>query len=199
MNPVTRRWWLLAIAGAPIVMGVTALALSVRVDNDFLRVGAPNLQFLTGEPLRRLHDGSTVGFLGQLSILTSENGPATFKSAARFDVSHDVLELMTTGFKVVLATPEGPSVRNLSPEAAQSWCLSQLKIDLTDVPPNRPIWVRLEIRSQGPKETDGIVGAPGISLTGLIELLNHRPPKQEVHLTARVGPYTISDLRKGHL
>ncbi len=61
MNSITRRWWLLAIAGAPVVLGISAQTLLPRLDNDYLRVSAPNLQFLTGKALERLKDGNTVG------------------------------------------------------------------------------------------------------------------------------------------
>ena len=50
----------------PMVLGLTAQSLYLRLDDGFLRVSAPNLEFLTGKPLERLMDGKTVGYLGQL-------------------------------------------------------------------------------------------------------------------------------------
>src|ERR1039458_3947428 len=102
MNSVTRRWWLLAIAGAPIVLGLTAQALSVRLDNDYLRVSAPSLHFLKDKPLERLRDGNTVGYLGQLTVLTGPDGPVQSRSFARFAISHDIWEEPNTGFRVTL-------------------------------------------------------------------------------------------------
>ena len=70
MNSITRRWWLLAMAGAPIVVGLTAQSLVVRLENECLRVNAPNMEFLTDKPLERLKDGHTVGYSGQLTVST---------------------------------------------------------------------------------------------------------------------------------
>jgi len=199
MNLITRRWWLLAMAGAPIVVGMTAQAFSVRLDNDFLRVSAPNLHFLTGKPLDRIRDGHTVGYVGLLTILTGESGPVQTRFAARFAVSHDVWEEPNAGFRVTLVTPEKPSRPNPKPftnVAAEAWCLEQLKIDLSRLPADRSIWVRLEIRSEDPKETAGIIGAPGISLSGLIELFSHPIKEEQVHLTEQIGPLKVDELRK---
>lgn len=187
------------MAGAPIVVGLTAQSLVVRLDNDCLRVSAPNMEFLKGKPLERIRDGHTVGYLGQLTILTGELGPVQTRFVAHFAVSHDVWEQPNEGFRVTLITPEKPSRPNPKPlnnRAAQAWCLDQLKIDLSRIPVDRPIWVRLEVRSEDPKETAGIIGAPGISLSGLIELFSHPIKDEQVHLTEQIGPLKVDDLRK---
>jgi hypothetical protein len=200
MNSVTRRWWLLAIAGAPIVLGITAQALVVRVDDKYLRVNAPNLHFLTGKPLSRIRDGRTVGYLGQLSILTGEFGPVQSWSFAHFAVSRDIWEEdPNAGFKVTLVSPDKPSNKKLSAIAAEAWCLDQLKIELTRVPADRPIWIRLEIRSEDPKENAGIIDTPGISLSRLIELFSHPMKDETVRVTEKFGPLKVDDLRKSRL
>jgi hypothetical protein len=198
MNPVTRRWCLLAIAGAPVVLGISAQSLSVRLDNEYLRISAPSLDFLKDKPLERLKDGNTVRYLAQLTVATGADRIVQGRSLVRFAFSYD---LWTERFKVtVLATgaTTGPSARNLTREAAQAWCLDQLKIDLAHVPTDRPIWVRLEMRSEDPKETEGIVGEPGISLSGLIALFSHPVKNQQIRFTEELGPFTVADLRKAH-
>ncbi len=204
MNHIIRRWWLLAFAGAPIVVGLTAQALSVRVDNDYLRVSAPNLHFLKDKPLDRIRDGNTVGYLGQLTVLNGPGPDATVQSraVARFAISHDVWEEPNAGFRVTLVTPglhDKPSAKRLSNIAAEAWCLEQLKIDLVRVPGDRPIWVRLEIRSENQKETAGIIDTPGISLNKLIEVFSHPMKDEQVHLIEQIGPVKVEDLRKSHL
>ncbi len=201
MNSITRRWWLLAIAGAPIAVGLTAQALLVRLDKEFLRISAPNLHFLTGKPLERINDGNTVGYLGQLSILTGEFGPVQSRTIHRFAVSHDIWEDPNTGFRVTLVTPgisSKPSARRLTTVAAEAWCLDQLKIDLANLPADRPIWIRLEIRSENQKETAGIVDTPGISLSRLIEVFSHPIKDETVRVTEQIGPLKLDDLRKPH-
>jgi hypothetical protein len=196
MMSVTRRWCLLVLAGAPVVLGLGAQLLSVRLDNDYLRVTAPTLRFLTGKPLERLHNGSTVGFLGQLSVSVGNQSNVQARSAARFAFSYDIWE---ERFKVTLLTPgltARASAKNLTAEAAQAWCLDNLKIDLAQIPTGRPLWVRLEIRAEDPKETESVIGEPGISLSRLLELLSRPPKSPQSRMVLENGPFTLSDLRR---
>jgi len=184
-------------------VGLTAQSLVVRLENECLRVNAPNMEFLTDKPLERLKDGHTVGYSGQLTVSTGDERVIQGRSVAHFAFSYDIWK---ERFKVTLVTPQlnknepsAPiSAKNLTRAAAQAWCLEQLKIDLAGlahVPPDRPVWVRLEIRSEDPKETAGIVGESGISLNGLIELFSHPPRNQQVHKVEEIS-LKLSDLRK---
>jgi hypothetical protein len=198
MTRITRRWCLLAIAGVPVLLGISAQALSVRVDNDYLRISAPKLQFLDGEPLKRLKDGNTVGYLGQLTVATGNDRVVQGRSVVHFAFSYDI---WAERFKVTLITPGNksrPSAKNLTLDGAQNWCLDQLRIDLAQVPADRPIFVRLEMRSEDPNETAGIIGEPGISLSGLIALFSHPVKNRQIHMVEEVGPLSIADLRKQH-
>jgi len=198
MKRHTWRWWLLAIAGAPIVLGISAQTPSVRLDNDYLRVNAPELQFLTGKPLERLKDGNTVGYLGQLTVATGPERIVQGRSVVHFAISYDI---WTERFRVTVVAPgsKAPApAKNLTLDLAQAWCLDQLKIDLARVPTDRALFVRLEIRSEDAKETAGIIGEPGISLSGLIALFSHPVKNQQIHLATEVGPLKFADLRKPH-
>ena len=184
------------MAGAPILLGITAQALSVRLDNEFLRISAPNLDFLVGEPLARLRDGRNADYVAQLTVATGKERVLQARSVARFAFSYDI---WLERYKVTLLIPgqeHPPESKNLTREAAQAWCLEQLKIDLAHVPADRPMWIRLEMRSEDPKETEGIIGEPGISLSGMIALFSHPPKKQQIRLVEEIGPYRIADLRK---
>ena len=186
------------MSGAPIVLGISAQALSVRLDNDYLRISAPDLQFLTGKPLDRLRDGNTVGYLAQLTVSTGEERILQGRSLAHFAFSYDI---WAERYKVTLLTPglkTSTSAKNLTREGAQAWCLDQLRIDLGRIPRDLPIFVRLEMRSEDPKETAGIIGEPGISLSGLIALFSHPVKNEQVHLVEEVGFRTVADLRKPH-
>jgi hypothetical protein len=185
---------LLAVAGAPIMLGIAARELSVRLDGDFLRVSAPDLNFLDPKRLQLLKDGKTVGYLGQLTVLT---GDQRLVSIAHFAISHDVWEEMNAGFRVTLVTPglkTKPSVGNLGPSAAQAWCLDQLKIDLARLPNDRSVTIHLEIRSEDPKETD-IIGEPGISLNGLIAVFSHPVKTPQIHVVREIS-LNIGELRR---
>ncbi len=117
------------------------------------------------------------------------------RSVVHFAFSYDI---WTERFKVTVHTPgmkSNPSAKNLTREAAEDWCLDQLKIDLSHIPPDRPVWVRLEIRSEDATETAGIIGEPGISLNGLIELFSHPVKNQQIRLIEELGPLKISEHR----
>jgi hypothetical protein len=183
------------MAGAPVMLGITAQALSVRLDDHYLLVSAPQLDFLTGKPLDRLLDGNTVGYLAQLSVLTGAERTVQGRSILRFAFSYDV---WSERFKVSVVTVQKPfpTSRNLTREGAQAWCLDQLKVDLSHIPTDRPIWVRLEVRSEEPAQAAGIVGEPGISISGLVELFSHPVKNQQIRKVEEVGPYNLADLRK---
>lgn len=202
MSQITRRWCLLAIAGAPVGLGITAQALSVRVDGDYLCVKAPSLKFLTGKPLDRLRYGNTVPYIAQFTVSTGDPKIVRARALARFAISHDIWEDMTTGFRATLVTSDPknrPSIKNVSPEAAQSWCLEQLKVNLNQVPGDRPIWVRLEVRSEDPLQDKGIIGEPGISLSGLIALFSRPVKDEQFHWYKEDGPFTVENLRRSRL
>jgi hypothetical protein len=190
----------MAIAWAPIALGISAQALSVRVDNDYLRVVAPQLDFLTGKPLERLKDGRNVNFLGQLTVATGAERTLHSRSIVRFAFSYDI---WTSRFKVTVMAPgmktPGASAKNLTAEAAQAWCLDQLKIDLSHVPADRPVYIRIEMRSEDPGDTEKIVGESGINLSGLIAVFSHPVrDKRGVHVSEEIGPLNLADLRKPH-
>jgi hypothetical protein len=188
----------MAVAWAPMALGISAQALSVRLENDYLRVTAPQLEFLTGKPLDRLHDGRNVNYLGQLTVSTGADRIVQGRSVVRFAFSYDI---WTSRFKVTVMTPglktPGPSAKNLTAEAAQAWCLDQMKIDLSHVPVDRPVYIRIEMRSEDPKDTEGIVGDKGINLSGLIAVFSHPVrDKQVIHVAEEIGPLRVTDLRK---
>src|SRR5579862_4025289 len=98
MSPITRRWCLAALAGAPVALGMTAQALSVRLDDHFLLVSAPKLDFLTDKQCQRMKDlGGTIGYSGQLSILSGADRSVLGRSILHFAFSYDI---WTERFKV---------------------------------------------------------------------------------------------------
>src|SRR5690242_15744642 len=145
MAKVTRRWWLVASFGAPFTLGLLAQALRVRLDGDDLRVSAPQFRFLTGKPLEKLKDGASVVFLAQLSISSEINAPAIKRAVDRFVVSYDLWE---EKFSVTSTGIERGSASHLSSTAAEAWCLDHLAVGIVGVAPERPFWVRLELRGE---------------------------------------------------
>jgi len=167
--------------------------LAVSFDGDNLRVAAPQLHFLTGKPLQRLKDASTVVFVSQLTIFRDgPSGPGTIfrKTAERLTVSYDVWE---ETFKVVMAV-DSRSASHLSLPAAEGWCLDNLAISALGLAPDRPFWLRFDLRVPSDRELASVVGDPGISIRGLIEYFSRKPEGDEPHWTLPAGPFRLAAL-----
>jgi hypothetical protein len=83
----------------------------------------------------------------------------------------------------------------LSAEAAEAWCLEGLAIGALGLPPDRPFWLRFELRTADQKDLAGGAGEPGLNLRSLIELFSRRPGPNDPNWTRDVGPLRLEDLR----
>jgi hypothetical protein len=191
MGKVTRRWWLMASFGAPFTLGLSAQALRVRLDGDDLRIAAPQLRFLSGKPLEKLRDGASVVFLAQLSISTEVNAPAIKRAVDRFVVSYDVWE---EKFAVTRTGLERET--HLSPEAAESWCLEHMAIGIEGLAPDKPFWVRLELRAEDARDQAAVIGESGINLTRLIEVFSNPAHAQQMRWELTAGPMRLMELKR---
>lgn len=188
---MSRRSWLVAGLAVPLFRAGAAPRLNVSFDGDNLHVAAPQLHFLTGQPLGRLHDGATVVFLSQLTLLREDHLSVFRKVLERLTVSYDVWE---EKFRVMMGSG-GPSASRLSASAAETWCLDNLVISALGLSPDRPFWLRFELRAEDPRNLSSVLGASGISLTGMIEIFSRKPRSDEQPWTLESGPLRLSDLR----
>jgi len=163
--------------------------LYIRRVNDDLRVSAPRLHFLSGNPLIRLHDGDAVPFDIQVTLFNGSQ-EATFRRAVdRFVVSYD---LWNENFKV--ARLHGGQRSGLSASEAERWCLDNLPVSAAGIPPGDRLWVRLEIRAPDPPDASaGAGGDPGISLKSLVDLFG-RPARSSPHWTLNSASFRLEDL-----
>jgi hypothetical protein len=190
---LTRRTWLFVqlAAFAPFARAISAPALLVRIDGDFVRVHAPRLQFLIGRTLERLHDGSTVGFLGQLSLSTDGNHTVQSRSIARFALSYDIWE---ETFSVTRIAQTRRTVAHLSAEAAQDWLVNELTLNTSVVPRTAPFWVRLDLRAEDGRDNLDFIGGSGISLTRMVEVFSRPPYAAQPHWSLEAGPLSLATL-----
>src|SRR5690606_34440680 len=138
----------LTCAGAVAVLAPpvsTAQSLGVRIEADQLRVNAPQLRMLSGEPLNRLRDGAAVSYVFQLSVLAERGGRPLASAAFRFVVSYDLWE---EKFAVTRMEPSRQSVSHLSAEAAEQWCLDSIGLSIQGLSPDAPLWVLLEFQAE---------------------------------------------------
>jgi hypothetical protein len=195
MHRVTRRWWLVASFGAPLLVGLTAPALQLCVDGDDLRVvAAPKLHFLSDKPLEKLKDGATLVFLAQFSLSTEVNAPAIQRAVNRFVVSYDVWE---EKFSVTSTGLERATVSHLSASAAETWCLDHLALNIDGIAPDTPVWVKLELRAEDARDQAAVVGQSGISIARLIDVFSNPARAQQMHWGPAVaGPVRLLDIKR---
>jgi len=193
MDKVTRRWWLMASFGAPLTLGLAAQSFGVRLDGDDLRIAAPQFHFLTGKSLEKLKDGASVAFLAQLSLSPEVNAPAIKRAVDRFIVSYDVWE---EKFSVTQTGMERGKVTHLSSTAAEAWCLDRLAVGIEGIAPDKPFWIRLELRAEDPRDQAGVVGDAGINLTRLIEIFSNPARAQQSRWEGISGPVRLMDLKR---
>jgi hypothetical protein len=177
--------------GAPFTLGLSAQALRVRLDGDDLRIAAPDLRFLGGKPLEKLKDGASVVFLAQLSISTEVNAPAIKRAVDRFVVSYDVWEE-----KFAVSRTGMERETHLSPVGVESWCLERLAIGIEGLAPDKPFWVRLELRAEDARDQAAVVGESGINLTRLIEVFSNPAHAQQMRWELMAGPVRLMELKR---
>lgn len=193
MRSRATRWALLAITVAGIALALSPQGLIPRWSGDRLQVTPIGLHFLTGKALDRLHEGAAVPFSFRFSLSASPQPPPLQSSFARFIISYDV---WSEKFKVVQQLVGAPrAVTNLAPNAAEAWCVSQLGLSAINVPIDRDLWMRLDIRAEDPQPRTPISDS-GFTLSSLIDIFS-RPPRSETQeWNAETAPFRLNSLRQ---
>lgn len=174
-------------------MSVPSEDLIVRRSGDLLRVAAPRLHFLTGKALQRLRDGATVPFDFQLSIAAGSKGNVVERAFERFTVSYDVWE---EKFSVVRLRDFHKSTASLSANAVESWCLENIFARGFNLPADRQLWARLEVRTAEPKEpSSSPYSDPGVSITTLIGIFSRPPRPAQDHWALESAAFRLVDLK----
>ncbi|HYL75826.1 MAG TPA: hypothetical protein VEU96_16570 [Bryobacteraceae bacterium] len=173
-------------------MSVSSEDLILRRSAGEIHVLAPRLHFLTGKALQRLRDGATVPFDFQFTIAAGSRTNVVQRTVERFMVSYDVWE---EKFKVVALGNYRRYGSHLSANAAEAWCLENIFVPSANLPADKQLWARLEVRGVEPKEQASTFTDPGISITTLIEIFSHQPRLQQEHLTLESTPFLLSDLK----
>ncbi len=167
--------------------------LTPRWIGDRLLVTAPKLHFLTGKSLERLRNGASVPFDFQLSVSAGKGNPALQRALERFVVSYDLWE---ERFKVVRLQNSRVSGTHLTAAAAEAWCLENVSIPSSSIPPDKGLWVRIEIRSAESKPALAVQDEGGISLATLIDAFSRPTRGSQDHWALETGPFSMADLRR---
>ena len=197
VKTISRRSWLLAGLGLSLSRLKAAVPgpdqLSIVWEGDDLRVTAPQLHFLTGKPLERLKDGSSVVFLTQLTLAADDASNVLRRTPERFVFSYDLWEEKFSVSKLGLTKR---MASHLSASAAEAWCLDNVGISAAGLDPEGQFWLRFDLRAAEPKDEAAVIGEPGLNLKRLIEIFSRRPRDQQPQWTADAGPLRLAELKR---
>jgi len=187
---ISRRTWLLASVALPLSLARAQTEISVFYDGERVRPIAPSLHFLTGKALQRLKDADTVIYVASLKLFTADQTLPFREKPGKFAVSYDILE---EKFKAVITESAERSRAGMTAKEAETWCLDSLAISASGLAPDRPFFLRLEMRAAGPKEEFSNVMAD--PFRAVVEILSRKAGPGEQHwgpLESR--PLRLSDL-----
>ena len=186
---------LVMLLWAPVAFAALTFAQSARLiverEGDRLRVSAPQLHFLTGQPLAQLHDGRSVTYVFTVSLHV-ERGPARRAGVSRQVVfSYDLWE---ERFSVARADDPGASASHLTAAAAAAWCMDLLSLPVSAAPADKTFVVKLDCSLR--EEDAQAAEAPATTtLTGLIDLLSRKPRATPPRWEAVSPPLRLEDLK----
>jgi hypothetical protein len=164
--------------------------LTVEREGDRLRVAAPQMHFLGGQPLSRLHDGRSVTYAFSLSLQAGHNDSKAARVTRRVVFSYDLWE---ERFSVVQIEGKA-SASHLTAAAAEAWCIDLLSLPLGAAPADKTFVLKLEcaLRDDGAAPAD----APSATtFTGLIDLFSRKAPAEPPRWEAISPPLRLTDIR----
>jgi hypothetical protein len=179
-----------------IVLAVAGLlaqspALNVERHGDSLHVLAPQLHFLAGKALDRLHDGSAVNYVVTLRVATKQNGKKEFLLQERFSVSYDLWE---EKYSVMQSRPDGRSASRLTAAMVETWLLDAMPIPIRSIPEQQPFLISLECYADKSEIGNGDKNRPGLSLAGLIDVFSRKDNEKPLYWEAATRQLRLSDL-----
>jgi hypothetical protein len=182
----------LAGLATPLFRARAADSLAVNFDGDNLHISSPDLHFLTGKPLSRLKDGGTVVYFGRLTLFRDPFLTPFRRTDTRFVVSYDIWG--EDKFSVTM--PEAtPRTALLPAPAAEAWCIENLAINASGLPPDRPFWLLLDLRTVPRKDLSQVLGDSGINIKNFfIEFFSRQPGTDDPQWTRPAGPLRLADL-----
>jgi len=193
----TRRkllYCLLPASGACLSMSLAAESVEPRLAEGKIRVTAPQLHFVMGRALERLHNGAPVPFAIQLALSTDRWLTVVQRDIERFVLSYDLWEEKFSISK--LGSPR-KAVSHLSARAAEAWCVEELAIAPPGISEQQPFWLRVEVRSENPGDADArLLTEEGVSLTRLVEMFSRRARNEQTRWVAEAGPFRLASLTR---
>ncbi len=175
-------------------MSLAAETLEPRMVDGKIRVSVPQLHFVTGTALTRLHNGAPVPFAIQLALSTDRWITVAQRDIQRFVFSYDLWEEKFSISK--LGSPRR-SVSHLNSRAAETWCVDEMAVAPGNLAGNQPFWLRIDVRSENPGDADApLLTEDGMSLSRLVELFSRKARNEQTRWTAEAGPFQLASLTR---
>jgi hypothetical protein len=168
-------------------------SLEVELRGDHLRISTPQLHFLEGKALERLHNGSTVTYIIALTAGQEHARTPAFRLQKRFIISFDLWE---EKYSVVQSEPGGSAASHLTAIHAEAWCLEAMPVPLGVIPAQQPFVIKLECFVEKNEEEKRGENRSGLTLAGLIDIFSRRKSEAPLHWEASAGPLRLSDLKR---
>lgn len=186
-----RRAVLLVLAVlAYFAVKASAQSLTVDATGEVLKIRAPGLSFVAGEPLARLKDGRSVRVELAALVLPSPGKSPAAATRRIFALSYDLWE---ERFAVTTVEKRAQSASHLALAAAEAWCVEQLTVPIKALGAlgrEIPFWIRLEYRildedgTSDPADTRYTLGA-------LIDVLSRRRKIDSSTHALEGGPFRL--------
>jgi hypothetical protein len=172
-------------------LSAQSAGLNVEREGDRLRVSAPQLHFLTGQPLSRLHDGRSVTYVFSLTLEVGRGDSKAARVTRRIVFSYDLWE---ERFSVVKLDEPKTAASHLTAAAAEAWCVDLLSLPLRSAPGDKTFVLKLDcsLRDEGSQATDT---ASATTFTGLIDLFSRKAPPEPPRWEATSNPLRLADLK----
>jgi hypothetical protein len=190
---ISRRSWLLAGLALPVFRARAADVLPPpRFDGDILQPILPKIHFLAGKPLERLTSGNTVAFVAQITLFTEDRRTVKFSPIQRFILSRDI---WNETFKVTIPAITPHDRIGLTAAQAESWCLENIVVNAAEVPRDKPLWLRCDLRTVHQDDLSRVVGDKGISFLSIFEYLSRKAGASEPQWSLETErPFRLQDL-----
>ena len=164
--------------------------LTVEREGDRLRLRAPQLNFLTGPPLARLHDGRSVTYVFSASIQIHRGGSRVHGLTRQVIFSYDLWE---ERFSVVQRDDPKVAASHLTTAAAEAWCVHLLPLPVGAAPADKAFVVKLEC-SLGEENAPARDAPSAATFTGLIDFFSRKEPSAPPRWEAASLPLRLADL-----
>jgi hypothetical protein len=164
--------------------------VTVERDGDLLRLRAPQLNFVSGAPLARLHDGRSVAYVLTASIQIHRGGSRVHGLTRQVIFSYDLWE---ERFSVVQRDDPKVAASHLTTAAAEAWCIDLLALPVRAAPADRAFVVKLEC-SLGEENAPAADAPSATTFTGLIDFFSRKEPSAPPRWEAASLPLRLADL-----